>query len=46
MIDVFDRQIQLILMAKVAAVRRAAIGKHPQQRNLVRIKEGHHPIAE
>jgi hypothetical protein len=46
-IDVLHGQVQLILVPlRVATVLGAPIREHPQERNLVRVKERHHPIVE
>src|SRR5436190_1073729 len=45
-IDVLDRQVELVLVAFPAAELGAAIGQHPAQPDAVLIVERHHPIVE
>src|SRR5208282_4466209 len=46
-VDVLNRQVQFVLVVfTLAAVFRAAIGEHAQQRNLVLFEERQHAIIE
>src|SRR5205823_12973569 len=45
-IDVLDRQVELVLVAFPAAELGAAIGQHPAQPDAVLIVERHHPLVE
>ena len=46
-VDVLDRQIELVFVAVVAAAELgAAIGQHPRQPDAVLVIERHHPVVE
>lgn len=47
MVDVLHCQIELVLVAVGRpTVLGAAIGEDPEQRNLVPLEEGHHPVVQ
>src|SRR2546421_1742141 len=45
-IDVLDREIELVLVALAAAELSATIGQHARQPDAVLVVERHHPIIE
>ena len=45
-IDVLDREVELVVVAFTAAEFGATIGQHPRQPDSVLIIERHHPIVE
>ena len=45
-IDVLDRQVELVFVALVAAELGAAVGQHARQPDAVLVVERHHPIVE
>ena len=45
-IDVLDRQVELIFVAFAAAEFGAAVGQHPRQPNTVLVIKWHHPVVE
>ena len=46
MIDVLDREVELIFVALGATKFGAAIGQHPRQPDAVLVIERHHPVVE
>ena len=47
MIDVLDRQVELVFMALgVAAELAPAVGQHPGQRDAVLVEEWDHPVVQ
>jgi hypothetical protein len=47
MVDVLDRQVQLVLVVLgVAAILGAAIGQHPAERDLVLVAERDYPVIQ
>ena len=46
MVDVIDREIELVLVALAAAELSATIGQHARQPDAVLVVERHHPIIE
>ena len=45
-VDVLDRQVELVFVAFAAAELCAAIGQHPTQSDGVLVVERHHPVVE
>ena len=47
MVNVLDRQVELVLvMLDIATVLTPSVGQNPEQWNVLRLKEGQHPVIE